>query len=354
MSFNDENNVTNYYYSFNEKPMEIRKKCETNYYINNKNSSFNIGRPFDEGVYGSLAEVCKDNVCKYIVKAIPFKIEATYQSFLREALIAPLMAKHNIGPKIFDIFICLNTGYIIMEKWDGTIRNIHKYIKHNHIIEISDLIVKMHKLGVIHNDMHTANILYKVVNNKYIFSITDFGLSLYFENKNEIIPKKFLPNYKCPDIYFPAFDFFKLSNALEHRKDVIFITFFFNKGYISLLDYILVDKFWFRTTTRITSFYKYISKVKLNEKEINIKPYLTKLLSSIDSKNINSSLNYSIENYNRNTNFIKNLKSDKKSLKELLNGEKSNCLNIKEWSDIFYDAVFLRFVFLLIGNFLNI
>ena len=52
------------------------------------------------------------------------------------------MAKHNIGPKIFDIFVCLNTGYIIMEKWDGTIRNIHRYIKNNHIIEISNLIVK--------------------------------------------------------------------------------------------------------------------------------------------------------------------------------------------------------------------
>ena len=219
MSFND---VKAYYYGFNEHPMEIRNKCESLYNI--KQNDFSL---FGRGVYASVAEVCKKSVCKYIVKIITFNSIEIYKTFLREALIAPLMAKHNIGPKIFDIFICLNVGYIIMEKWDGPISDIHHNINNNYLTIISDLIVKMHKIGVIHNDLHTGNILYKFHNNKYEFAISDYGLSLYFENKSDTIPTYLLPNLKSPNIFFPAFDFYRFNNAIESRKDKIFITFFF-------------------------------------------------------------------------------------------------------------------------------
>jgi hypothetical protein len=264
MSFNDDDAIKTYYYGFNEKPMEIRKKCETSYYLKKKDLA-----SFDTGVYGSVSEVCQKSDCKYIVKAIPLQHANVYKTFLREALIAPLMAKHNVGPKIFDIFICLNIGYIIMEKWEGTIKHIHENITDNHLTTISDLIVKMHKYGVIHNDLHTANILYRTTkNNKYEFSITDYGLSLYFENKNEIIPPKFLPNNKSPNIFFPAFDFYRLNNALESRQNMVFITFFFNKGYITLIDYILADKYFLRKMNIDIGFYDYIKNINLDEKKI--------------------------------------------------------------------------------------
>ena len=302
MSFNSDENIKYYYYGFNEKPMEIRNKCETSYYIKKTNIS-----TFDTGAYGAIAEVCQKSDCKYIAKVIKLDNKNIYQTFLREALIAPMMAKHKIGPKILDIFICLNMGYIIMEKWEGTIRNIHENITNENLNVISNLIVKMHKYGVIHNDLHTANILYRITkNNKYEFSITDYGLSLYFENKNDIIPQKFLPNDKSPNIFFPAFDFYKLNNALESRQNKVFITFFFNKGYITLIDYILVDKYYLKQSCAKISFNDYVKNLKLDD----IK--LTSLKNSMFLHN--KKLLFDKTNSLKNVKKVKKVKKNKNSI----------------------------------------
>lgn len=269
-----DNNILAYYYGFNEKPMEIRKKCETGYYL--KKTKQNL---FDIGAFGSISEVCLKSDCKYIVKLIPISYEKVYKTFLREALIAPMMAKYGIGPKIHDIFICLNAGYIIMDKWDGSIRKLtgKNELTEDHLITISDLIVKMHTKGVIHNDLHTANVLYrKKSDGSYEFCLTDFGLSLYFENKDDIIPTKFIPSTKSPNIFFPAFDFYKFSNALESRRNIIFIPFFFNKGYISLIDNLLVSKFYTKSEFNATTFNDFLESVNLDRSKI-------KKTSKIDS-----------------------------------------------------------------------
>ena len=308
MSSNNDNKIKAYYYGFNEKPMEIRKKCETNYYLKTKDLT-----TFDIGVYSSVAEVCIQSNCKYIVKVSTLNDKNIYQTFLREALIAPLMAKHKIGPKIFDIFICLNTGYIIMEKWDGTVKNIINELTEDHLHTLAKLLNKMHKYGVIHNDLHTANILYRITkDNKYEFSYTDYGLSLYFENKNEIIPKNFLPNNKSPNTFFPAFDFHRINNALESRNDEIFNAFFFNNGYISLLDYILVDKYYTKKKNINDNFYEYITNINIDQHKIilsneylmsfNNNQYSNKTGYKKILKNINSKKNRS----NTNTNSKKN------------------------------------------------
>ena len=190
--------------------------------------------------------------------------EFYYKSFLREALIAPMMGKHKIGPKIYDIFICLNIGYIIMEKWNGSIRPILHNISDKYMTDISELIVKMHQNGVVHNDLHTGNILYKIKNKKYHFAITDYGLSSYFENKKDIIPDKFIPFSNMPNCFFPAFDFYKLNNALESKKNIIFITFFFNNNYISLFDYLIIQKFYEKSKMNDMTFDTYIKSIKLN------------------------------------------------------------------------------------------
>ena len=271
MSFKDNDNTISYYYGFNEKPMEIRKKCESGFYIkkSNKNSI-----TFDSGAYGSISEVCFKTDCKYVVKLISLSSELSYSTFLREALIAPIMAKYGIGPKIYDIFICLNAGYIIIEKWEGSIRKLldSQIFTDDHLEIISNLIVKMHDKGVIHNDLHSANILYRKNNNKFEFSITDFGLSLYFEDKEAIIPNKFIPNKKSPDIFFPAFDFYKLNKVIETRRNIVFLPFFFIKGYMTILDNLLVTKFYTKSDQNFTQFSEFIKDIyldKLKDKKIN-------------------------------------------------------------------------------------
>jgi len=339
-----DNNILAYYYGFNEKPMEIRKKCETGYYL--KKTKQNL---FDIGAFGSISEVCLKSDCKYIVKLIPIAYEKVYKTFLREALIAPMMAKYGIGPKIHDIFICLNAGYIIMDKWDGSIRKLtgKNELTEDHLITISDLIVKMHSKGVIHNDLHTANVLYrKRDDGSYEFCLTDFGLSLYFEDRDDIIPTKFIPSSKSPNIFFPAFDFYKFSNALESRRNIIFIPFFFNKGYISLIDNLLVSKFYTKSEFNATTFNDFLKSVNLDRSKIKKTSKIDSSAHLLDSFKFNkkSLFNKSVKNNRRrlktssinNRNSIDNnnkkslpgKKLPKKSSKSSKNSSKKNSRNI--------------------------
>jgi serine/threonine protein kinase len=263
-----DNNILAYYYGFDEKPMEIREKCETGYYLKKANKE---SLSFDIGVYGSISEVCLKSDCKYIVKLIPLAYENVYKTFLREALISPIMAKYGIGPKVYDIFICLNAGYIVMEKWDGSIRKLmgNNKFTDEHLEIISNLIVKMHDKGVIHNDLHTANILYRKNNNGNIdFAITDFGLSLYFEDKEAIIPPEFTPNSKSPNVFFPAFDFYRLNRVIEKRESIILLPFFFVKGYMTLIDNLLVSKFYAKGDFDLTTFSDFLKGVNLDKSNI--------------------------------------------------------------------------------------
>jgi len=319
-----DNSILAYFYGFNEKPMEIRKKCETNYLL--KKNSTTI---FDIGAYGSISEACLNSECKYVVKLIPLSHEKIYKTFLREALIAPIMAKHGIGPKIHDIFVCLNAGYIIMDRWEGSIRKltVNNLLNEYHLTDICDKIVKMHNLGVIHGDLHTANVLFRT--NKiggYDFCITDYGLSLYFEDKNSMIPQEFIPSWKLPNIFFPAFDFYRFSGALESRQDIIFISFFFNKGYISLVDYLLVEKFYRKNETNYTLFSLFINNIDLNIKEVG----LNKIDSSLDLlntlKNKKSQFNKPLVKLNKNKlNKSKN-QTNKKEYKTKIEKNNSNKL----------------------------
>ena len=228
-----------FYYSFKKKPM-IRKSCKNDYIID-KNT---IPK---SGAYGSVSEVCKNKNCNYIVKAIPFKNAYTKQSFIREALIAPMMDKVNVGPKIYDIFTCLNVGYIVMDKWQGTLselffRNLNFDID-KYFDDIFKLIKKMHNNNVIHNDLHTGNILYKKdKKGKYTFCINDFGLSIYFENKNMQISEKYVPRINVPNFFFPSYDYYVFSNKLEKIKKKMFSIFFTDK-LISLKDYVIINKY---------------------------------------------------------------------------------------------------------------
>jgi len=306
-----DNNVLAYYYGFNEKPMEIRKKCETGYYLKKTNLS-----NFDIGMYGSISDICLKTNCKYIVKLIPLSYEPIYKTFLREALIAPIMAKHGIGPKIYDIFICLNAGYIIMEKWDSSIRKlivgyqekvgkktIEYKLTNEHLEKIGNLISKMHDKGVIHNDLHTGNILLRKNRNGSLdFCITDFGLSLYFEDKNSIVPSKFVPSSRVPNIFFPAYDFHRFSSELEIRQNIILISFFFNRGYISLIDYLIVDKFYRKDKSNKVPFNKFIQSL-----------YLNKSVIKQDNK-IDSSFQL-LNSFNKNTKYLFYTKPENKKMK---------------------------------------
>ena len=288
-----------YYYGFNEKPMEIKKKCESGFFIK-KNGDLKINK----SVYGSVSELCdKNNNCKYVVKLIPLKSKQYFETFLREALIAPIMYKNGIGPKIYDMFICLNAGYIIMEKYEGTIRNIIQDVYENNINTICTLIRKMHSIGIIHNDLHTGNILYrKNEDNTYSFVIIDFGLSLYFEDKNKKIPNEQVFYNLFPNIFYPAFDFYKLSHIFEKFVSTPSrptIDGFITNKYLTLEEYYIINKFLFfnnngekKNLTMFSEFYYGIdSSIKNSRKNSKNNKNKNSLKSNIlDNRNSNNSI----------------------------------------------------------------
>ena len=107
----------------------------------------------------------------------------------KEIELAKLMGNENIGPKVYDYYMCKKSGklniYIVMEYMDlGT---LHKWLETNKLSksqekELMDKIKKMHN-KVVHKDLHLQNILVKQGTNKKIeFYISDFGLSNTFQN----------------------------------------------------------------------------------------------------------------------------------------------------------------------------
>ena len=107
------------------------------------------------------------------------------------------MGDLGIGPKIYDYYTCYDNSvlqvYILMEYMNGgTLKDwiLKNNFTKQHRKEILDKIEKLHTHDIVHNDLHSENILVKEVNGKPEFYIADFGLGLTLNNiKKEIIEK---------------------------------------------------------------------------------------------------------------------------------------------------------------------
>ena len=143
------------------------------------------------GAFGSVYLVEK-NGKKYAIKVIDINFNNLYVSvsdnlktIKNEIEITKKMGEMNIGPKLYDSYICepnINklSAFMVME-WmtEGSLGNWlqnNKLTKKQHET-IVQKIEKMHKLGYIHADLHDNNILVTKNKSKVEFFIGDFGLS---------------------------------------------------------------------------------------------------------------------------------------------------------------------------------
>ncbi len=121
-----------------------------------------------------------------------------FNTFIDEELeLSMLMSDLNIGPKIIDIFTCYdihNIGdklnFMLMEKLDGTLMYKGTNIIDNVLLKLTkkeleelfeNLYTKIKKMNkyIVHNDLHFANVGYKIDHNrKPIPYIIDYGLSI--------------------------------------------------------------------------------------------------------------------------------------------------------------------------------
>ena len=109
------------YFGTSDDPITIREQCKTKF------KSADGGKFIGKGAFGTVSEACLNNDCKYVVKMIKLSEPGIKKMFEMEALILPVFGQLGISPKVHDIFICLNAGFIIMDKWDGDLMTLFKH-----------------------------------------------------------------------------------------------------------------------------------------------------------------------------------------------------------------------------------
>ena len=102
----------------------------------------------------------------------------------KEIRIATLMGKHNIGPKVYDSYLCDDNNemkvFIIMDIMNSG--NLQEFSEKNLVDEkfiqkLKAKIKQMHNLNIMHQDLHAGNVFVHIKNNIPIPFLGDFGMS---------------------------------------------------------------------------------------------------------------------------------------------------------------------------------
>jgi Lipopolysaccharide kinase (Kdo/WaaP) family len=178
---NDEK-IANYIFYNNEKQCAYYKKGDR------------MGQP---SLYGSIYYTCCDEKnkppknCKHITKIVKFNNGQDFLNFQTEIAAHQLAAKAGLAPSIVKVYLTQKQGIIIMQKMKETLNELMnrnlvifamqkmpearvREIARGWASEIGTLFVKLHKLGMLHNDAHTNNFM---TDDKGKFYMIDFGRS---------------------------------------------------------------------------------------------------------------------------------------------------------------------------------
>ena len=125
--------------------------------------------------------------------------ENTLKRMGREFQISKLMGKHQLGPKIYESFLCktidasapggtVTKVYIIMSHMNrGGLGDFSQenLVNDDFLESLKNKIQKMHDLNILHQDLHIANVLVNEESGIFVPYIADFGLSKSFEEHGE-------------------------------------------------------------------------------------------------------------------------------------------------------------------------
>lgn len=149
-----------------------------------------------KGSYGTVFEACqRDKTCDWVLKIVKLEgfskkkkkdddDDVTEEDFQQEAVLSKLFGDEGLAPKVKAYFICEKQGFMISERFDGSLNTLVDKSKtiHNHILDIGrqikSLVKKFHKLGFIHFDLALRNVLYrKEKDGNYKVVLNDFGMT---------------------------------------------------------------------------------------------------------------------------------------------------------------------------------
>jgi len=133
------------------------------------------------------------------------------------------IGKHNIGPKAYHLYFAYDShvnnicSIMIMEYLDGqTLANYKKKVTDEIKNQLSNQIEKLHKLNIIHQDLHQNNIMIVHKNKKIYVYLIDLGGSLiknnilnYRKNKNYSILDTINNNNNISDLILLSYSLFK-------------------------------------------------------------------------------------------------------------------------------------------------
>jgi len=142
-----------------------------------KLSGLKKGRKLGTGVRGTVYSI-RDNP-KLVVKQQPLRHHH------REVPIALYLSKKRVIPKVYDVYDGRRNGYIVQERYDGTLGNIMDRKKRSisrtgnlslkNQVRLKNAVHRFHRTGVIHLNMHADNIVYKKTPKGLVFKVIDPG-----------------------------------------------------------------------------------------------------------------------------------------------------------------------------------
>ena len=146
-------------------------------------SGLKKGKKIGTGAYGRVYEIV--NKPKLVVK------EQKLISFKREYPFFILLSRKKISPKLHDVFQGKKLGYMIMEKYNGTLRNLADgklgkikgimpdgRLNPSSLKSLKSVVRKLHQSGILHMNLHRDNIMFKKTPTGLKFKIIDPGFAI--------------------------------------------------------------------------------------------------------------------------------------------------------------------------------
>lgn len=147
------------------------------------------------GEYGSIYKL-DDKTCIKFINITHTLNNLKYVDFLKEVNMSTIAGSIGVAPKIYDTYVCINDedstcyGIIYMEFIQGiTLTNyldkIHTQNNKNKLRKLlEEKIIKLHNAGIMHNDLHSDNVMVILDSNDQLKDIKmiDFGFSQYIKD----------------------------------------------------------------------------------------------------------------------------------------------------------------------------
>jgi len=174
--------------------MEINIFIDHDYPINHDlSSNFILGDKLsNQGAHSEVRIACIKNDCNYIAKIMTIvtssnKYSTEYDFMRNEMIITKQMSNIGIAPTIYDMSLSNEKGLMIMDRYDGTLKELLWLYQTDKTLpiemmlkSIENMINKMHDQGVVHRDLNPDNILYTI---DRLVAISDFGSALYSKSE---------------------------------------------------------------------------------------------------------------------------------------------------------------------------